>query len=133
MTKRRLKLPKLLTSVYFFDKNEKSRPYALSISAVRIITSKDYSPEVKFKAVHELVDYLFLVYTEESDAAKSSDKSVYSPNTLAIHDRSNETFLSLASGINYYSDRWCWWRVWNIYRRLIELENRYAFKRGSIS
>lgn len=129
---RKIPIPQKIKSDSFFEKysKERSKVFACSLTVRDIILHESNSEEYKFDMIFELIHYLFMNYNENNPEYFSPE--VCSPNLNAYNSSTkNGTIISfekIAGDIDYYSDRWCWWRVWNVYRQTIELKRKIEMK-----
>ncbi len=128
---RKIPVPKFFTdNGYEISKDPNDETYEMSMFVVKAIQNNSLSISEQFNLIRDLVDYLFLVYSENREDYYSPD--VCSPNLDAykssIRTVDDLTLESIAGDIDYYSDRWCWWRVWNVYRMMIEIKRLYELE-----
>ena len=129
---RKIPIPQKIQSNSFFTKysTHKNKEYACSMTVRDIVLHESNSEEYKFDLIFELIHYLFMIYNENNPEYFSPE--VCSPNIQAYSSsvRTNRelSFENVAGDIDYYSDRWCWWRVWNVYRQTVELKRKIELK-----
>lgn len=127
---RKIPIPKMIKSNEFFENysKDKNKIYACSMTVSKAILSDDCHN--KFELIFELINYLFMNYNENNPKYYSPE--VCSPNLIAFNSSTKNgkeiSFKRISGDIEYYSDRWCWWRVWNIYRQTLELKLKIELK-----
>ena len=127
---RKIPIPKMIQSNEFFENysKDKNKIFACSMTVSKAILSDDCSN--KFELIFELCNYLFMNYNENNPKYYSPE--VCSPNLMAYNSSTKNgkeiSFKRISEDIEYYSDRWCWWRVWNVYRQTLELKLKIESK-----
>ncbi len=130
---RKIPIPKKIQSNEFFEKysKDKNKIYACSMTVSNIILSDKFSEEYKFELIFELCHYLFMIYSE-NNTIKYYCPEEFTPNLMAYNSSTKKgkqiSFKRISYDIDYYSDRWCWWRVWNVYRQTLELKLKLELK-----
>ncbi len=127
---RKIPIPKMIKSNEFFEKYSKdeNKIFACSMTVSNAILSDD-CPN-KLELIFELINYLFMNYNENNPKYYSPE--LCSPNLIAFNSSTKNgkeiSFKRISGDIEYYSDRWCWWRVWNVYRQTLELKLKIELK-----
>lgn len=134
---RKIPIPQKIKSNSFFEKysTHKNKVYACSMTVSDVINSDKFSKEYKIELIFELSSYLFMIYNEyiaNEQPSKYYMQEDYQPNMLvrSCHVKNSRkiTFEQISLDIQYYSDRWSWWRVWAIYRQTVELKRKIELK-----
>ena len=137
MMSRKIPIPQKIQSNSFFTKysTHKNKEYACSMTVRDIVLHESNSEEYKFDLIFELIHYLFMIYNEyiaNEQPSKYYMQEDYQPNMLvrSCHVKNSRkiTFEQISLDIQYYSDRWSWWRVWAIYRQTVELKRKIELK-----
>lgn len=88
----------------FDDEND----YACSMVVLNVIKYNSETIDSKFKYIHSLINYLFLIYSELDP--KHNQYGCCSPNPESCERIQNNletlSFDYIYSEINYYCDRW---------------------------
>lgn len=134
---RKIPIPQKIQSNSFFTKysTHKNKEYACSMTVSDVINSDKFSKEYKIELIFELSSYLFMIYNEyiaNEQPSKYYMQEDYQPNMLVrschVKNARKITFEQICLDIQYYSDRWSWWRVWAVYRQTVELKRKIELK-----
>lgn len=134
---RKIPIPQKIKSNSFFEKysTHKNKVYAYSMTVSDYVLDYSIAETSRLELIFELVHYLFMDYNEyiaNEQPSKYYMQEDYQPNMLVKSCQAKNSrkisFEHISSDIQYYSDRWSWWRVWAIYRQTIELKRKIELK-----